>query len=78
MLSRFDIPITVVCGFLIGVITTLLGLRLAGAIDWPWLWVTAPIWIAILAHIVFILCMATIFVLSAIYSTFKRTGEART
>ena len=37
-----------------------LGLRLDGVIDWPWVWVFAPLWIPLLlialAFLIFALC----------------------
>ena len=37
-----------------------LGLRLAGVIDWPWIWVFAPLWIPLVALVaafsIFALC----------------------
>ena len=34
-----------------------LGLKLAGVISWPWIWVCAPIWIPVLIGLVIILIM---------------------
>jgi hypothetical protein len=34
-----------------------LGLKLAGVIAWPWVWVFAPVWIPVLIVLVVILVM---------------------
>lgn len=39
-----------------GLLTLLfIGLKLAGFIDWPWLWVLSPIWISLAIALVFLL-----------------------
>jgi hypothetical protein len=47
-------------GFFTLLFLLFLGLRLAGVIDWPWIWVFAPIWgplvFALLGLIVLALC----------------------
>jgi hypothetical protein len=48
-------PASTDSGFLGMLFLLFLGLRIAGIIDWPWVWVFAPIWIplALVALVVF-------------------------
>ena len=49
-----------VCG-LMGVM--FIGLRIAGVISWPWVWVLAPFWIPLALGVIFLLIL---FVIAAI------------
>lgn len=50
-------------GFTSGLTLLFIGFRLAGLIDWPWIWVVSPIWIGFLAVVLF---LAVIFVIGRI------------
>ena len=34
-----------------------IGLKLAGVINWPWIWVLAPIWIPLAIYVITVLAM---------------------
>ncbi len=46
-----------VCG-LMGVMFT--GLKIAGVINWPWIWVLAPFWIPLALGVIFLLILLVI------------------
>ena len=49
------------CGFL-GFLTLLfIGLKLAGYIDWSWIWILCPLWIPFSIGIIFLFCMFLVF-----------------
>jgi hypothetical protein len=47
-------------GFTEALLLLFIGLKLGGAIDWSWIWVLSPIWIALLARITLALGFITI------------------
>ena len=42
--TLIDLVLTIACW---AVAAALLALRLTGVIDWPWWWITAPVWLPI-------------------------------
>lgn len=50
-------------GFTSGLTLLFVGFRLAGLIDWPWIWVISPLWIGFAAVILF---LAVIFIIGRI------------
>lgn len=49
-----------------------IGLKLTGYIDWSWLWVGSPIWIALLADCVVILCAIVVLIVVQMCDKRKR------
>lgn len=43
--TLMDLVLAVICW---AAVTTMIALRLTGMIKWPWLWVTAPLWLPLI------------------------------
>ena len=51
--------------FLVGALALLFtGLKLAGVIDWPWVWVVSPLWIGAAIVILILLVSVIIFLIA--------------
>tara|TARA_R110000851_G_scaffold196704_2_gene347719 strand:- start:844 stop:1053 length:210 start_codon:yes stop_codon:yes gene_type:complete len=50
----------------------LIVLKLTGLITWPWLWVTAPLWIGFAGLIIVLACILLFKVLELIMEFFKK------
>ena len=64
--SKTNRAIDVLLIFVITAAVVTVGLKLAGVVTWPWLWVLAPAWVAILAILVCLLAAGLVLMFVAL------------
>lgn len=52
-------------------------MNIAGVIDWPWLWVTAPFWIGFAIMGVLLVAYVVLYVLASVWDFFKSLFKGR-